>query len=59
MSFSMETERQKNFLYWMLKLFAKKVNFRQKFNVNLLLVRYIVTLKVFYLLFMNLVRHTL
>ena len=42
----------------MLKLVANKVNLQPQFIVNLLLIVYIVTLKVFYLLFINLLWYT-
>ena len=47
-----------NFPFLILKLFANKVNFQAQFIVNVLLVVCIVTLRVFYLLFINLVWYT-
>ena len=60
MSFSMETEKEnKYYPFLMLKLYASKANLQPQYIENLLLVAYIVTLKVFYLRFINLVWYIL
>ena len=55
MSFSMKTEKRTNYPFLTLKLYASKANLQLHFIENLVLVAYIVTLKVFYLQFINLV----
>ena len=57
MSFSMETEKEYNFST--LKLCTSEVNLQPQFTKNLHLEAYIVTLKVLYLLFINLVWYIL
>ena len=59
MLFSIETEKRTNYPFSTLKLYMNKVNLQAQFMENLLLVAYIVTLKVFYLLFINLVWYIL
>ena len=54
MSFSMETERQNKFSFLNIEVFREQGKFKPQFLANLLLVACIVTLKVFYLLFINL-----
>ena len=56
-SFSME-QKNKHFPFFMLKLFAKQKNVQPQFIANLRLAAYIVTLKEFYILFINLVWYT-
>ena len=53
--FLRKQKKRASYLYLMLKLYTNKTNLQQKFIGNLLLVAYIVTLKVFYLQFINLV----
>ena len=59
MSFPIETEKENKLSFLELKLYANKANLQLQFIENLLLVGYIVTLKVFYLQFINLVWHIL
>ena len=60
MSFSMEAEKQNtSYPYSTLKLYMNKVNLQPQFIEDLLFVVYIVTLKMFYLWFMNLVWYIL
>ena len=59
MSFSMETEKENKLPFSTLKLYANKVNLQAQFIEKLLLGVHIVTLKVFYLWFINLVWYIL
>ena len=57
--FLWKQKRRTNYLFLTLKLYAKEVNLQPQFIENKLLVAYIVTLKVFYLRFINLVWYIL
>ena len=59
MSFLWKQRKRINYPFLTLKLYASKANLQLQFVENLLLVAYIVTLKVFYLQFINLVWYLL
>ena len=59
MSFSMKTKKGTSYPFLTLKLHANKANLQLQFMENLLLVAYIVTLKDFYLRFINLLWYIL
>ena len=54
MSFFWKRKKRTNCLFSKLNLYANKINLQQHFMENLLLLPYIATLKIFYLMFINL-----
>ena len=59
MSFSIKTERKTNCPFSTLRLYVNKVNLQPQCIENLILVAYIITFKVFYLQFVNMVWYIL
>ena len=59
MSYSMETEKENKLSFLDVEVIREQGKLQLQFIENLLLVAFIVTLKVFYLQFINLVWHIL